>query len=220
MRWWWKGKMREWFQLAARERSIMNPLRASAFPARCEPPAPPPQLYVHCCCCCCSGDDGAAGDGAPGDGASPAHSHICQDWKATDCAHYINRHSLTSPASAAQVCMCVRGANWWQVEAYPCVFLWCWCVWGIMFHSFIIWLFSFDLIDHLISCGWIVITIIAGSSINLFFSSFLISCNPFKVISFLFFIVMPHKTCLLSFHTHPSLSRRKRGHHCAFLIVQ
>lgn len=103
--------MRERFQLAARERSIMNPLRASAFPARCEPPGPPhhptPQLYVHCC----SGGDGAAGDGAPGDGAAPAHSHICQDWKATDCAHYINRHSLTSPASAAQVCMRARGGE-------------------------------------------------------------------------------------------------------------
>lgn len=73
-------------------------------------PHPTPQLYVHCCCCC-SGGDGAAGDGAPGDGAAPAHSHICQDWKATDCAHYINRHSLTSPASAAQVCMRVRGGE-------------------------------------------------------------------------------------------------------------
>lgn len=94
-----------------------EPSASLCLPRTLRATRPPPQLYVQCCCCCCcSGDDGAAGDGAagdgaPGDGAAPAHSHICQDWKATDCAHYINRHSLTSPASAAQACMCVRGAN-------------------------------------------------------------------------------------------------------------
>ncbi|KAF3853557.1 hypothetical protein F7725_014245 [Dissostichus mawsoni] len=38
---------------------------------------------------CAAGAAGAAG-------VQAAHGHICQDWEATDCAHYINRHSLTS----------------------------------------------------------------------------------------------------------------------------
>lgn len=49
---------------------------------------------------------GGVGDSA-GD-AAPAHGHICQDCEATDCAHYINRHSLTSLHQLCNLAVCAE----------------------------------------------------------------------------------------------------------------